>query len=643
MKNFGFVKVASAIPNVKIADTKFNSEHIFSLITKAVSQKVNIVLFPELSLSAYTCADLFFQSSLTEASLDSLLLLVSKTANLNIISIVGLPFVYNDRLYNVAAVFSKGRILGFVPKAFIPNYNEFYEKRWFSSGLEIPSNSFVDIAGQKVPFGTNILFGSDNCNFAVEVCEDVWLPQSPSYSHALNGAQIIFNLSASNEVVGKDAYRHQLVSMQSAKCLAAYIYAGAGFGESSTDLIFSGTALLYENGSLLAQSLRFSLEEQLIVADVDIQRLQVDRLRNSAFYNTNSCSSSQNYVKVSCPVLPDSEDSSIIRTENPLPFVPAKNLEDRCDEIFNMQVWGLATRLQRTGIKKAVVGISGGLDSTLALLVIVRTFDKLNLSRKDIIGLTMPGFGTTNRTHNNSIALMESLGITSREISIKKACEQHFKDIDYDPSKLGVTFENTQARERTQILMDVANREGGLVVGTGDLSELALGWATYNADQMSMYGVNAGVPKTLVRSLVRWAAVAKFDEVSRKILLDVIDTPVSPELLPADENGNIAQKTEDLVGPYELHDFFLYHMLRFGFSPSKIFFMASRSFEGRFSKEIILKWMKVFYKRFFQQQFKRSCMPDGPKVGSINLSPRGDWRMPSDASSSLWLDELNSL
>lgn len=643
MFNHGFVKVAVAIPNVKVADCVYNVEQILKLANEAEEKKVQIMTFPELSVTAYTCADLFFQHLLIEKAQEQLDRLMSETKQLKVTMIVGAPLMMNNRLYNCAVVIRSGRVLGVVPKSFLPNNNEFYEKRWFTSGEGMPKDAVITIAGQQVPFGTDLIFGDDKVRFAIEICEDLWLPQAPSYRHSMNGAQIIFNMSASNEVIGKDAYRHQLVAQQSGKCLSAYVYAGCGFGESSTDLVFSGVGMIYENGSLLAEAKRFSLESQLITADVDVERLDVDRLRSTAFIFGGEERSANGYRTI--PLTLDAlQPQEVERVMKPLPFVPTgAGLYERCEEIFNIQVWGLATRLQQTGIKRVVVGISGGLDSTLALLVCVRTFDKLGRDRKDILGITMPGFGTTHRTHNNSIDLMNSLGVESREIDIKAASYQHLKDIGHDLSILDVTYENTQARERTQILMDVANKEGGLVVGTGDLSELALGWATYNGDHMSMYAVNTSIPKTLVRSLVRYVAETQVDEASKKTLLDVVDTPVSPELLPADDKGEIAQKTEDIVGPYELHDYVLYYLLRFGFSPAKIYMMAQKSFAGQYDNATILKWMRTFYRRFFQQQFKRSCMPDGPKVGSVNFSPRGDWRMPSDASSSMWLAEIDSL
>lgn len=643
MKNFGFIKVASAIPTVHVANCIYNIGEIRTLMEDAAQQQVKIVSFPELSITGYTCADLFFQHLLLEQAEEALATLVADTKNLDLTAIVGMPAMYNNRLYNVAVVFRGGHLLGVVPKTFLPDDNEFYEKRWFSSGQGLAADCFITIGGQTVPFGTNLMFGDDEIHFAIEICEDLWVPQAPSLRHALNGAQILFNLSASNEVIGKDAYRRQMLAQQSGRCLAAYVFAGAGFGESSTDLVFAGSALIYENGTCLAESKRFSIEHQLVVSDVDVQRLNEDRMRSSAFIAGGNSASALGYRMVSCP-MGERNYKDIKRVERPLPFVPTGvGLKDRCEEIFSIQVWGLAVRLYHTGIKRVVVGISGGLDSTLALLVCVRTFDQLGLPRKNIIGITMPGFGTTNRTHNNSVDLMNSLGVTSREINIKAACLQHFKDIGHDPAILDVTYENTQARERTQILMDIANKEGGLVIGTGDLSELALGWATYNGDQMSMYAVNTSVPKTLVRSLVRYVADNLVDGASQKTLLDVIDTPVSPELLPADDKGEIAQKTESIVGPYELHDYFLYYMLRFGFSPKKIFFLAAHSFAGTYDGATIIKWLRIFYSRFFQQQFKRSCMPDGPKVGSVNLSPRGDWRMPSDASAAIWKAEIESI
>jgi NAD+ synthase (glutamine-hydrolysing) len=508
----------------------------------------------------------------------------------------------------------------------LPNHNEFYEKRWFTSGANINSQSIL-LSGEQIPFGTDLLFSDGKFTFGIELCEDLWVPIPPSTQQALHGADIILNLSATNELIGKHQYLRQLIEQQSARCLSGYVYASAGAGESTTDLVFAGNGIIAENGKIIANGERFSFDPQLIVSDIDIERLQADRLRNTNFANDKSA---RNYRSIKI------EDAhfthfDLTRTFNKHPFVPPlTNREDSCNEIFSIQVGGLAKRWQHTKAENVVLGISGGLDSTLALLVCVKTADKLGYDRKRIIGITMPGFGTTDRTYQNAVNLMKALGISMLEISIKEACIQHFKDINHDPQLHNITYENTQARERTQILMDIANKHNALVIGTGDLSELALGWATYNGDHMSMYGLNSGVPKTLVRYLVAWAA-HQFDHASEVILLDVIDTPVSPELLPADGNGDIAQKTEEIVGPYELHDFYLYYFVRFGFSPSKIFFLAKNAFADIYTDEVIEKWLNIFMKRFFAQQFKRSCMPDGPKVGSINLSPRGDWRMPSDA------------
>jgi NAD+ synthase (glutamine-hydrolysing) len=642
MENFGFIRVAAAVPLVKVADCEYNAIQILSLIKKAEQQKIQLVCFPELSITAYTCGDLFHQQLLIKAAETNLNFLLKETAESEITFIVGLPILQLNRLFNVAVVCQRGKILGAVPKLYLPNNNEFYEKRWFTPGKEILKNE-VELCNQTVPFGSELIFSTQHVSFAIEICEDLWLPQAPSTQHALNGAQLIFNLSASNELIGKNIYRKQLIAQQSAKCIAAYVYSSAGFGESTTDLVFTGNAYIAENGIFLAESERFSFDEQLTVADIDVERLAADRLNNSGFIvgKSDICTDIYRNIRLE---LPPFKSCTLLRKVNPHPFVPPTNeMEERCNEIFSIQVGGLATRLFHTGIKKVVLGISGGLDSTLALLVCIKTFDKLNLSRKNIIGITMPGFGTTDRTYNNAVKMMRSLGITDIEIDITAACKQHFKDIGHDENEPDVTYENTQARERTQILMDYANKVNGLVIGTGDLSELALGWATYNGDQMSMYGVNSSIPKTLVRYLIRYIADTQVDPVAKITLGDVIDTPVSPELLPKAKDGKISQKTEDLVGPYELHDFFIYNTLRFGFSPSKIYVLTSIAFDGKYSKEIILKWMKTFYRRFFYQQFKRSAMPDGPKVGSVNLSPRGDWRMPSDASPELWLREVEHL
>lgn len=645
MTDFGFVRVAAATPKLKVADCDYNTDEILKMIDEAEEQNVSVIVFPELCITAYTCADLFHHKLLLSAAEESVKRINQHLTSKSVTVIVGMPLMVNTRIYNVAAVLSGGIIHGFVPKIYLPNYNEFYEKRWFSSARELMAKT-VAFAGQEAPIGTNLIFQTPSVKFGVEICEDLWTPIPPSSVLALNGAEIIFNLSASNETVGKHVYRKSLVGQQSARCVAGYVYAASGEGESTTDIVFAGSSMIAENGSILVEAERFSLENQLIVTDIDIERLQIDRIANTSFTSQKAGLDTKEanfeFVHINVKNKPLKE---LKRKIYPLPFVPANDdkLNDSCDEIFSIQVAGLAKRLAHVNAKTSVIGVSGGLDSTLALLVLVKVFDKLGLSREGIYGITMPGFGTTNRTYNNAIELMKALGVTIKEISIKDAVIQHFKDIDHDPNVHDITYENSQARERTQILMDYANKVNGLVIGTGDLSELALGWCTYNGDQMSMYGVNAGVPKTLVRTLVKWISETQMDEKSKTILEDVIDTPVSPELLPADKDGNMLQMTEDTVGPYVLHDFFLYYVLRFGFSPAKIYYLAQQAFDGEFKKEVILKWLRTFFWRFFSQQFKRSCMPDGPKVGSVNLSPRGDWRMPSDASVALWMKELDAL
>jgi NAD+ synthase (glutamine-hydrolysing) len=642
MENYGFYKVAAAIPEVRVADCEFNAEQMKKLIFEAYKQKVQTVCFPELSLTAYTCGDLFFQKTLIRAAENALLDLLDETANLPVCFIVGAPVELNSKLYNCAIVCLNGNVLGIVPKVFLPNYSEFYEKRWFEPySLDKPVEK-VKYAGGTVPFGTNLLFNSENGLFAVEICEDLWSVIPPSSSHALSGAKLIFNLSASDELIGKQQYVKSLISQQSARCQTAYVYAAAGFGESTTDLVYAGNAYIYENGRLLSESKRFQFKEQLVVGEVDFDLLDAERKKNTTFIGKSNI---DNYKKVEVDLLwNDYTPMKLSRFVNPTPFIPTEgNYNESCEEIFSIQVAGLAKRVVHTAAKSLILGISGGLDSTLALLVCAKTVDKLGLSREMICGVTMPGFGTTDRTHTNALRLMKSLGITFKDISIIAACEQHFKDIGHDPAVHDISYENTQARERTQILMDLANQQNGLVVGTGDMSELALGWATYNGDHISMYGVNAGIPKTLVRHLVKWVAENQMDEVSRETLLDIIDTPVSPELLPVDAKGKMTQFTEDLVGPYDLHDFFLFYTLRYGFSPDKIYYLAQHAFKNTYKNAVILKWMEVFFRRFFNQQFKRSCMPDGTKVGSVNLSPRGDWRMPSDAEANLWLKEIKDL
>ncbi|MDR0833133.1 MAG: NAD(+) synthase [Candidatus Symbiothrix sp.] len=638
MENHGFIRVAAAIPEVRVADCAFNAAQINRLIEKAYSEGVQAVCFPELSLTAYTCADLFLQKQLTQNAEQALVQLLQDTKDIPVCFIVGAPVEHNSKLYNCAVVCLQGQILGIVPKVFLPNYAEFYEKRWFEAySLQTPVTA-INYANQQTPFGTNILFElADYLTVAVEVCEDVWSVVPPSSYHAMAGANLIFNLSASDELIGKQQYVKSLLSQQSARCQAAYVYAAAGFGESTTDLVYAGNAYVYENGKLLAEAQRFQYHEQLIFSEIDTELLTAERKKNTTFIARPV---PENYHLVRATIKGDRKGRpyGLTRTIHPAPFVPSMaQYNESCDEIFSIQVAGLAKRLVHTQSKTLIIGVSGGLDSTLALLVCAKTVDKLGLPRQTIVGVTMPGFGTTGRTYTNALQLMKSLGIQTKEISIVPACEQHFKDIGHDPNIHDITFENTQARERTQILMDLSNQMNGMVIGTGDLSELALGWATYNGDHMSMYAVNSGIPKTLVRHLVRWVAETQMDDASRATLLDIVDTPVSPELLPTASDGSMTQFTEDVVGPYELHDFFLFYTLRYGFTPGKILFLAQHAFKAKFDDVTLQKWMQVFYKRFFSQQFKRSCLPDGPKVGSVNLSPRGDWRMPSDASVSGWL------
>ena len=594
-------------------------------------------------ITAYTCGDLFGQQLLLEEAEMGLMQILNNTRQLDIISILGMPIAVNSTVINAAVVIQKGKILGVVPKTYLPNYKEFYEQRWFTSALQVAEDN-VRLCGQIVPMGTNLLFETSDTTFGIEICEDLWSTIPPSSTLALQGAEILFNLSADNEGIGKHSYLRSLISQQSARCIAGYVFSSCGFGESTTDVVFAGNGLIYENGSELAHNKRFSLEEQLVISEIDVERLRAERRINTTFAaSKGTVPSDKKPLRITTEFV-NSKELNLTRTFDMHPFVPqGETLNERCEEVFSIQVAGLAQRLVHTGAKTAVIGISGGLDSTLALLVCVRTFDKLELPRKNIIGVTMPGFGTTDRTYHNALSLMKSLGITIREISIKEACIQHFKDINHDINIHDVTYENSQARERTQILMDIANQTWGMVIGTGDLSELALGWATYNGDHMSMYGVNGSVPKTLVKYLVKWVAENDIDEESRITLLDIVETPISPELIPADENGEIQQKTEDLVGPYELHDFFLYYFMRFGFRPSKIYYLANIAFKDIYDEETIKKWLSTFFRRFFNQQFKRSCLPDGPKVGSISISPRGDWRMPSDASSATWLKEIENL
>ena len=639
--NYGFVKVAAAVPHVKVADCKFNVEKIESLIAVAEGKGVQIIVFPEMSVTGYTCGDLFGQQLLLEEAEMGLMQILNNTRQLDIISIVGMPVIVNSMIVNAAVTIQKGKIIGVTAKTYLPNYKEFYEQRWFTSSLQLKTD-VVRLCGQIVPLGANLLFETSDTTFGIEICEDLWATIPPSSSLALQGAEIIFNMSADNEGIGKHNYLCSLISQQSARCIAGYVFSSCGFGESTTDVVFAGNGLIYENGTLLARSERFSMEEQLIISEIDVERIRAERRVNTTFAANQANLADKKAVTISTEFV-NSKELMLTRKFNPHPFVPqGAELNEHCEEVFSIQIAGLAQRLAHTGAKTAIVGISGGLDSTLALLVCVKTFDKLGLPRKNILGITMPGFGTTDRTYNNALDLMKSLGISIREISIKEACIQHFKDIDHDINIHDVTYENSQARERTQILMDVANQTGGIVIGTGDMSELALGWATYNGDHMSMYGVNASVPKTLVRHLVHYYADTCKDQELKDVLYDVLDTPVSPELLPP-KDGEIAQKTEDLVGPYELHDFFLYYLLRFSYEPGKIYRIARYAFDGEYDDATIYKWLYTFCRRFFIQQFKRSCLPDGPKIGTVALSPRGDWRMPSDACAAVWMQDLEAL
>ena len=721
---FGFIRVAAATPRVKVADVDANVEEICRMAEIAENEQVSILAFPELSVTGYSCGDLFAQELLVNKAEEGVKRLKTFSRGKSLTLVVGVPVRVRGSLYNCAAVIQNGSLKGIVPKIYLPTYNEFYESRWFSSGCDFLSDTLsaygriednakdcsspaagaeISYAGHKVNVYPNMLFNVGRATLAIEICEDLWTPIPPSSHHALAGAQIIVNLSASNEVLMKHQYRKQLISQQSARTISAYVYSSCGYGESTQDVVYAGSSLIYENGSLMAENKRFSLEAGMIFADIDIDKLSVLRQKESTFHSvapdgTGDGLDARRYFAVASGDGAATDFEKCLRRHiDPHPFVPgnAAERDERCREITDIQVIGLATRLAHIHSQTAVIGISGGLDSTLALIVTVLAFDKLGWDRKRIIGITMPGLGTTTRTHSNASDLMAALGVTSLEIPIGKAVAQHFSDIGQDPDVQDVTYENSQARERTQILMDVANKENGIVVGTGDLSELALGWATYNGDHMSMYAVNASIPKTLVRYLVGWAAENHFEsdvagaagrgakgacdnivgaagdesacgsvedrggvgnrgtllETSRgdsagrkrsvrEILMDIIDTPVSPELKPADSEGNITQKTEDLVGPYELHDFFLYHIFRFGARPSKVYFLARKAFDGVYDDATIIKWLNTFIRRFFAQQFKRSCLPDCPKVGSVSLSPRGDWRMPSDAWRTIFLNDL---
>lgn len=640
---YGFIKVGTAIPAVRVGDVQYNTEQIEALLTQAEEAGIEIIVFPELSLTGYTCQDLFRQRSLLETIDAAVTHLLQSTLQKDVIAIVGAPLEVGNLLLNCAIVVQQGKLLGIVPKTYLPNYNEFYEKRWFTSAQSLRPTTIrlagtaIEVSAQPKLFET-----AQGVKFGIEICEDVWAPTPPSNHLTLAGADLIFNLSATDELVGKHAYLKSLLAQQSARTISGYVYSSCGFGESTQDVVYGGNALIYENGTLLSEGQRFALSQQLVTAQIDVERIRYDRCNNTTFATAQFREVSETAIVPCCP-LKNFKPFNLERIIPSAPFIPeAMAMESACEEVFHIQTMGLAKRLRHIHAEKVVLGISGGLDSTLALLVCVRTFDLLKLNRQGIIGVTMPGFGTTDQTHQNAHLLMQLLDVTMREVPIAASVTQHFKDIGHDGAVHDVVYENSQARERTQILMDISNQVGGIVIGTGDLSELALGWATYNGDQMSMYGVNASVPKTLVQCLVQHEALHSSQELSL-VLKDILNTPISPELTPADNAGRISQRTEELIGPYELHDFYLYYVMRFGFTPAKIFLLAQKAFNNRYTDEVLKHWLYSFYRRFFAQQFKRSCMPDGPKVGGISLSPRGDWRMPSDATAALWLQSCEAL
>ena len=632
MNEYGYVRCAAASLKMEVANPRWNEQEMEHVIAEAVSNGVAILVLPECAMTGYTCADLFFQKTLLEETEHQIAKLKKFLEGKEIIVAVGAPIQIENKLYNMGIVLQNGHILGMVPKTYLPNYNEFYEQRWFASSADL-KESEIEFLGEKVPVGKDLLFGNQNTYFALEICEDLWSVTPPSDTYALNGATILLNLSASNETIGKKEYRENLIKMHSAKQISAYVYASSGPLESTTDILFSGATLIYENGSKLAEGKRFQFDNTLTIGDVDVEKLLHDRMKNTSFH-TNQL---EPVRKIHCSI--PATNQPIRRTYAKYPFVPSNpnKRNERANEILTIQSCALARRLKHTGSKKCILGVSGGLDSTLAYLVILRAFDILKIAPQNLIAVTMPGFGTTDRTYQNAKELIQKTGATLREVSIKDACILHYKDIGHDAGNHDVTYENTQARERTQILMDIANQESGLVIGTGDLSELALGWCTYNGDHMSMYAVNTSIPKTLVRYLVEYEM--QNNETLHNVLKSILDTPISPELLPPSKDGKILQKTESKIGPYMLHDFFLYHFLRNGFSTKKIFYLAKETFKDDYEEEELRKWLTVFMKRFFSQQFKRSCLPDGVKVGSVSLSPRGDLRMPSDATSTIWIEE----
>lgn len=644
MHKFGLFRVACGVPQLELANCDYNTKEIIRLSNQAFEKGVEAILFPELAISGYSCGDLFFQTELQRNALDGLKRICEATKEKEMLIVVGFPLAWEGSLFNTAAILNAGKILGIVVKTYIPNQQEFYEKRWFQSAVDLKVDR-IELWGQEIPIGSNLLFAHESLKeavLAVEICEDLWAPIPPSSYHSLAGATIILNPSASNVLVGKNDYRKSLIRSQSGRLNCAYVYAAAGFGESTTDLVFGGKAMIAEKGVLLAEGSEFNDKSEILMAEIDLETLIHDRQVNQGYRDAKRLVKEMIYHKIS---FTSAGNKKMLGLVNPYPFLAKEEDQPsaRYEEIFNIQTFGLATRIKHIGQPAMIIGLSGGLDSTMALLVAVNVCDRFNIPREKIYAVTMPGFGTSDRTYENALALIKGFGVGFREIPIVNACLSHFSDIDHPQNLRDVTYENAQARERTQILMDLANQLKGIVIGTGDLSELALGWATYNGDHMSMYGVNAGVPKTLMRHLLKWVADQQEDNLIQDILYDILDTPVSPELLPPDADGLISQKTEATVGPYELHDFFIYNMVRYGFSPEKIYFLACRGFENIYEKPFILKWLKQFYRRFFSQQFKRSCLPDGPKVGAVSFSPRGDWRMPSDAKVNQWLSALDKI
>ena len=640
LKEYGYVRVGSAVPSLKVADIEYNTREIINQINNANEKQVQILCFPELAVTGYTCSDLFNQDILLDNVQKSLIDIMNATKNLGLVVIVGAPLRTENKIFNTAVVIQNGKILGIVPKLNIPNYNEFYEKRWFASAQDA-KQKYIEILDTNIPFGIDLLFKdkqNKNICFGIEICEDLWVVNPPSNSLTVNGATIIFNLSASNEIIGKEEYRKDIVRVQSAKTISAYVYTSSGVNESTTDVVFSGQALIYENGALLKENERFDFESNLIYSEVDVKRLMNDRQKNISYLNSNELY--KEYRNIEIEIQDNIENLS--REYSKTPFVPANDKKKitTCGEILNIQSYGLAKRIKAIGINTVIIGISGGLDSSLAFLVAIKAYEILNLDKANIIAVTMPGFGTSSRTYTNAMNLIEQYGATLKEISIKDACEKHFENIGQDKEVHDITYENAQARERTQVLMDIANQKNGIVIGTGDLSELALGWCTYNGDHMSMYGVNNSIPKTLIKYLIKYVADTSENEVIKTTLYNILETPISPELLPLNDQGNIRQLTEEVVGPYMLNDFFMYHFLRYGAEPNKILKMAEHTFKEEFSREQIKEKLQIFIKRFFTNQFKRSCVPDGPKVGTISLSPRGDWRMPSDASYQMWYKNI---